>query len=65
LWKRDADGTTPSSKLPSQKFDPAHDQTSRSDSGAEVSGRLIPLLCQEACNLLVNECRKAAKSADS
>jgi sirohydrochlorin cobaltochelatase len=54
LWKRDQRGTGPSSKLPPEKFEPSHDQTGRGE-------RTIPLLCQEACNLLVNECRKAVK----
>ena len=54
LWKRDARGTVPSTKLPPEKFDPSHDQTGRGQ-------RAIPLLCQEACNLLVNECRKVVK----
>jgi sirohydrochlorin cobaltochelatase len=54
LWKRDAGGTIPSTKLPSEKFAPAHDQTGRSESA-------IPLLCQEACNLLVAQCRKVVK----
>ena len=54
LWKRDYRGVVPSTKLPSEKFDPAHDQTGRGE-------RAIPLLCQEACNLLVAECRKAVK----
>jgi hypothetical protein len=55
LWKRDKRGTIPSTKLPAEKFDPAHDQTGRGE-------RAIPLLCQEACNLLVNECRKVVKT---
>jgi sirohydrochlorin cobaltochelatase len=55
LWKRDGRGTIPSSKLPAEKFDPAHDQTGYDEAA-------IPLLCQEACNLLVNECRKVVKS---
>jgi sirohydrochlorin cobaltochelatase len=54
LWKRDTRGTVPSTKLPPEKFDPAHDQSGRGE-------RAIPLLCQEACNLLVNECRKMVK----
>jgi sirohydrochlorin cobaltochelatase len=54
LWKRDASGAVPSTELPREKFDPAHDQTGRGE-------RAIPLLCQEACNLLVAECRKAVK----
>ena len=54
LWKRDASESVPSRKLPPEKFDPAHDQTGRGE-------RAIPLLCQEICNLLVAECRKAVK----
>src|ERR1700720_1570462 len=42
LWKRDARGTIPSTKLPPEKFDPTHDQTERAE-------HAIPLLCQEAC----------------
>jgi sirohydrochlorin cobaltochelatase len=54
LWKRDASGAVPSTKLPPEKFDPTHDQTGQSSPS-------IPLLCQEACSLLINECRKAVK----
>jgi sirohydrochlorin cobaltochelatase len=54
LWKRDAAGGQASRHLPSQKYDPAVDQTG-------ASAQFIPLLCQEACNLLVNECRKAVR----
>ena len=57
LWKRDERGAVPSTKLPPEKFDPDHDQTER-------GARVIPLLCQEACNLLVNECRKVVKKAN-
>src|SRR5205823_12755056 len=45
LWKRDDKGTVPSTKLPPEKFDPAHDQMGKGE-------KCIPLLCQEACNLL-------------
>lgn len=55
LWKRDDSGAIPSTKLPSEKFDPACDQVG----GNEPT---IPLLCQEACSVLVNECRTAVKS---
>jgi sirohydrochlorin cobaltochelatase len=50
LWKRDRSGTAPSTKLPPEKFDPRHDQTGGAKS-------VVPLLCQEACNLLVAEAR--------
>ena len=55
LWKRNADGELASTRLPLEKFDPAHDQTGRDEAA-------IPLLCPEACALLVNQCRKAVKS---
>jgi sirohydrochlorin cobaltochelatase len=54
LWKRGNRGTVPSTKLPQEKFDPSYDQTGRGE-------RAIPLLCQEACNLLVAACRKTVK----
>jgi sirohydrochlorin cobaltochelatase len=55
LWKRDPHGAIPSTKLSPEKFDPGHDQTGRCENA-------IPLLCQEACNLLVAECRKVVKA---
>lgn len=55
LWKRDRSGALPSSKLPREKFNATHDQTGRN----EVT---IPLLCQEICSIVLNECRKEAKS---
>jgi hypothetical protein len=83
LWKRDADGTVSSTKLPNEKFDPTHDQAEAmekpgSSAFAETPGyaeapaskpadkttptkETVPLLCQEACNLLVAECRKVVK----
>jgi sirohydrochlorin cobaltochelatase len=54
LWKRDARGGSPSAKLPPEKFRPEYDQTGRGE-------HAIPLLCQEACNLFVAECRSAVK----
>jgi len=54
LWRRDRDGTTASTKFAPQKFDPTHDQTGM---GAPV----IPLLCQEPCNLLVAEARRVVQ----
>ena len=55
LWKRDERGAIPSTKLPPNKFDASHDQTGHGES-------VIPLLCQEACNLLVAEARKIVKT---
>ena len=54
LWNRDEKGAVASTRLPSEKFDPRFDQTGL---GAPV----IPLLCQEACNLLVAEARKTVR----
>jgi sirohydrochlorin cobaltochelatase len=61
LWKRDADGTVSSTKLPNEKFDPDYDQVPGLKRLESPSPATIPLLCQEACNLLVAECRKMVK----
>jgi len=68
LWKRDLSGASASTKLPKQKFDPAYDQArvcSRGPVGdahaSHSEAATVPLLCQEACNLLVAECRKVVK----
>ena len=58
LWKRDREGTPASTLLPLEKFDPAHDQTG-------LGQPMVPLLCQEACNLLVAEARKIVKCGAS
>jgi sirohydrochlorin cobaltochelatase len=55
LWRRDAAGTAPSTQLPSEKFDPQCDQTGGDE-------RVIPLICQEACNLLVAEGRSVVQA---
>jgi sirohydrochlorin cobaltochelatase len=55
LWRRDAAGTVPSTRLPAVKFDPCHDQTSQAEP-------VVPLLCQEACNLLVAEARNVVQA---
>src|SRR5262245_25577700 len=81
LWKRDRNGVIASTKLPKQKFDPGVDQMacSRRSAGLvrashppslsyDVAGSeapTVPLLCQEACNLLVAECRKVMKSENA
>lgn len=63
LWKRDASDKGPSSKLPREKFDPAVDQylSAKRPRSATAATESIPLLCQEACNLLVAEARKIVK----
>jgi sirohydrochlorin cobaltochelatase len=59
LWKRDAAGSVATTRLPPGKFEPNSDQA-----GAVGGGQTIPLLCQEACNLLIAECRKIVKPED-
>jgi sirohydrochlorin cobaltochelatase len=71
LWKRDQRGAIASTKLPTQKFDPAWDQVQAlggpgsSAFGKATAGRptpaTVPLLCQQPCNLLVAACRKVVK----
>ena len=56
LWRQEAGGTVASTHLPPEKFEPKIDQTG---GGTPV----IPLLCQEACNLLVAEARKVVQAA--
>lgn len=54
LWKYDLGGAPASTRLPPEKFAPDHDQTGRGE-------RVIPLICQEACGLVVGEARKIVK----
>ena len=63
LWKRDASDKGPSSKLPPEKFEPAVDQylSAKMPRSATAATESIPLLCQEACNLLVAACRDTVK----
>jgi sirohydrochlorin cobaltochelatase len=63
LWKRDTTGQIPSLKLPPQKFDPAVDQylSAKRPRSPTAATESIPLLCQEACNLLVAACRDTVK----
>jgi sirohydrochlorin cobaltochelatase len=61
LWKRDHRGTVASAKLPKEKFDPAWDQAQAPGAPQSTIPVAVPLLCQEACNLLVAACRKVVK----
>ena len=73
LWKRDQGSAIASTKLPKEKFDPVYDQASaacsRRPAGDARASRseaaTVPLLCQEACNLLVGECRKVVKNENT
>jgi sirohydrochlorin cobaltochelatase len=72
LWKRDRSGVIASTKLPKEKFNPSCDQAAAislpgSSAFAKATAdkptpATVPLLCQEACNLLVAECRKVVKA---
>ena len=72
LWKRNQRGAIPSAKLPDEKFDPTWDQVQaagRPESSAfakatadKAAPAIVPLLCQEACNLLVAACRDVVKA---
>jgi sirohydrochlorin cobaltochelatase len=62
VWKRDERDAVPSTKLPPDKFDASHDQAMCPGSATPTTtAQVIPLLCQEACGLLVAECRKVVK----
>jgi sirohydrochlorin cobaltochelatase len=54
LWSRDETNARPSLRLPLDKFIAPLDQTGRGEN-------VMPLLCQEACALLVAEARKVVK----
>ena len=62
LWKRDREGAIASTKLSKEKFDSACDQAAASNLPGSAPPAIVPLLCQEACNLLVAECRKIVKA---
>ncbi|MBA3961826.1 MAG: hypothetical protein H0X40_07995 [Chthoniobacterales bacterium] len=55
LWARDETKARPSTRLPLDKFIAPGDQTGRGE-------QVIPLLCQEACNLLVAEAQRVVKA---
>lgn len=55
LWRRDASGARPTLRLPLEKFIAPIDQSGRGE-------QIMPLLCQEACNLLVAEARRVVKT---
>ncbi len=65
LWKRNQKDAIASTKLPKEKFDPACDQARTKTRPGSTTPATVPLLCQEACNLLIAECRKVVKSENS
>jgi len=56
LWRLDPQ--TPICSLPASKFDPCVDQLGH-------TGKCVPYLCVEACNLLVANARRVVKQASS
>ena len=62
LWKRDQGGAVASAKLPKEKFDPAWDQVQSLSGPESTPPATVPLLCQEACNLLVAACREVVRA---
>ncbi len=58
LWARDESKARPSLRLPLDKYIAPIDQTGRGEN-------IMPLLCQEACNLLVAEAREVVKGRPS
>lgn len=58
LWARDETKARPSLRLPLDKFIAPLDQTGRGEN-------VMPLLCQEACTLLVAEARRVVKESPS
>ena len=61
LWDLNSSGEKPSVALPPEKYDPKHDQA-QGRGGESLARPFLPLLCQEACNLLISECRKVVRS---
>ena len=55
LWARDETKARPSLRLPLDKFIAPLDQTGRGE-------KVLPLLCQEACNLLIAAARTVVKN---
>jgi sirohydrochlorin cobaltochelatase len=61
LWRQDDAGTAPSQALPLAKYDPRVDQCGAAGVPPPGQTPWMPLLCQEACNLLVAEARRVVK----
>jgi hypothetical protein len=63
LWRKNEDGNLPSQLLPARKFDVRQNQAEASDPDAHRG--FIPMLCQEACTVLIDACRKAVQAEKS
>ncbi len=62
LWKKNARGDLPSQQLPGRKFDVRQDQVEEIDAAGRGAENSVPLLCQEACTVLIDACRKAVQA---
>jgi sirohydrochlorin cobaltochelatase len=62
LWRKNGDGDLPSQRLPAQKFDVRQNQAETVDPGGHGGENFIPMLCQEACTVLIDACRKAVQA---
>jgi len=65
LWRKNEEGDLPSQRLPAQKFDVRQNQAEAADPDARGGANFIPMLCQEACTLLIDACRKAVQAEKS
>lgn len=65
LWRKNEKGDLPSPRLPAQKFDIRRNQVDAIGLGALEAGNFIPMLCQEACTVLIDACRKAVQAEKS
>jgi len=63
LWRKNEHGDLPSQQLPAQKFDVRQNQAETVDPGRH--GGFIPMLCPEACTVLIDACRKAVQAEKS
>jgi sirohydrochlorin cobaltochelatase len=65
LWKKNEKGDLPSPRLPARKFDVRQNQVEAIGANAPDAGNFIPMLCQEACPVLIDACRKAVQAEKS
>jgi 4Fe-4S iron-sulfur cluster binding domain/DR2241 stabilising domain len=65
LWRKNEAGHLPSQRLPAQKFDVRQNQAAAIDTEGRGGGNFIPMLCQEACAVLIDACRKAVQTEKS
>lgn len=64
LWKKNELGDVPSQSLPARKFDVRENQAEPARLDGEA-GAFVPLLCPEACAVLIDACRKVVRAEES